>query len=650
MENLITIEHINKEYPHRKLFNDISLGINDGDRIGIIGINGTGKSTLLRIIAGIEEPDDGKVTKNNSVRLAYLPQAPVFDNSMSVLENVVSGKAADEEFINLRSQARVLLTKFGIPDPDGSAQVLSGGTRKRAALVSTLLTPSNVLILDEPTNHLDSFMTEWLENFLKGYKGAFIMITHDRYFLDRVVNKIVELDQGKLYEYNGANYSDYLNMKAEREEIALFTEHKKENIYRIELAWMQRGARARTTKQKAHIERFNELENRDRPVIEDNVEISTLSSRLGRKAIIIDSVSKAYDGRTLIRDFSYTLLSNDRIGIIGPNGCGKSTLLKIITGIIKPDSGKVETGITVKTGYFLQENEAMPEDMRVIDYIRETADYIKVEEGTISASQMCDKFLFTGAMQYSLINRLSGGEKRRLFLLKVLMEAPNILILDEPTNDLDIKTLGILENYLAGFPGIVISVSHDRFFLDRMARRIFAFEGNGIITQYEGNYSDYKEKRRIIDERQEKEKEENSHSGHTEIPDKAKMPYKAKTQKMQKKDIQDDKKNSQAAGKTCETGISSDTSGTKAERHENKLKFTYKEQREFDTIETDIETIENQISELEKEIAVNSSDYAKLADLSGKKDELEEELGTKMERWEYLSELDSKIKAQKNKK
>ncbi len=604
--NLLTLEHVSKSFTDRMLFDDISLGINEGDRIGVIGINGTGKSTLLKIIAGELEADTGTITRGKTVKIAYLPQTPVFDDTKTILENVVFGKQAEEEYRNLTGEARAMLTKLGIPDCDRPATFLSGGQKKRAALVRTLLTPAQILVLDEPTNHLDSEMTEWLEDYLNKYRGAFIMITHDRYFLDRVTNKIVEIDKSHLYSYT-ANYSRFLELKAEREEMILATERKNKSLYRVELEWMMRGARARSTKQKAHIQRFEEL--RDRAAIETDgqVEINALSSRLGKKTIILDHICKAYDGRTLIDDFSYILLSGDRLGIIGSNGCGKSTLLKILTETITPDSGTVEFGTTVKIGYFSQENEAMDETMKVIDYIRDTADYIKTSDGTITASQMCEKFLFTGAMQYSVIAKLSGGEKRRLYLLKILMEAPNILVLDEPTNDLDIQTLTILEDYLKTFPGIVVTVSHDRYFLDKIAERIFAFEGNGKITQYEGNYSDYK------------------------------AAWTAK-QSTSAEAIS-------SKGASVSGTDSSSKNSWKTPR--NQLKFSYKEQKEFETIDDDIAALEAKIAELEALIAEHSTNYGKLSELTAEKESIEQTLNEKMDRWVYLNDLAEQIAAQK---
>lgn len=604
--NLLTIENMSKSYTERLLFDQVSIGINEGEKIGVIGINGTGKSTLLKIIAGLEEPDSGTVTRGKKVRIGYLSQTPVFEDKLTILQNVILNQKADEEYRNLEGEANAMLIKLGIPDVNAYPSILSGGQKKRAALVRTLLTPSEILVLDEPTNHLDNEMAEWLEDYLIKYRGAFIMVTHDRYFLDKVTNKILEIDKGSVYSYT-ANYSEFLELKAEREEMLLATERKAKSLYRVELEWMLRGAKARSTKQKAHIQRFEEL--RDRKVIQTDgkVEISALSSRLGKKTIELKSISKSFNDKELIKDFSYILLPGDRIGIIGPNGCGKSTLLNIITGIFSADSGSVDTGTTIKTGYFSQENEYMDESLRVIDYIKETAEYIQTSEGTATASQMCEKFLFTSSMQYTQIAKLSGGEKRRLYLLKVLMEAPNILVLDEPTNDLDIKTLSILEDYLDSFPGIVVAVSHDRYFLDRMANRIFSFE-DGVVCQYEGNFTDYKE---------------------------AKMK---KTDEKSDKTVVNTSKDSKSAG--------ADTWKQKS----NIPKFSYQEQREYDTIDVDISELELKISEVEKAITGASTEYTKLNELMGQKEELEKNLEAKMERWVYLNELAEQIKEAKQNK
>lgn len=591
--NLLTMENISKSYTDKLLFDHISLGINEGDRIGVLGINGTGKSTLLKIIAAEEEADEGSVVKGKNVKIAYLPQTPVFDMDISILDNVLRGKKAAEAYRNLEGEARAMLLKLGIADCDASPVHLSGGQRKRAALVRTLLTPAEILVLDEPTNHLDSEMAEWLEEYLKKYQGAFIMVTHDRYFLDKVTNRIVELDKGKLYSYE-ANYSKFIELKTLREDIAQASERKNRSLYRMELEWMTRGARARSTKQKAHIQRFEELRDREKIKADEKVEINSLSSRLGRTTIELNGITKSFGGRTLIADFTYILLPGDRIGIIGPNGCGKSTLLKIMTGKLEPDDGTVVTGQTVKIGYFSQENEYMDESLRVIEYIRDTAEYIQTADGMATASQMLEKFLFTGSMQYSLIQKLSGGEKRRLYLLKVLMEAPNVLILDEPTNDLDIATLTILEDYLQSFDGIVVTVSHDRYFLDKLASRIFAYEGNGAIKQYEGNFSDYKAKAG------EPEKQSNSKE-------------KVKQERRSKNSV--------------------------------KLKFSYQEKREYDTIEEEMAKIEDRLAVLEKETEAAATDYGKLNELMKEREELEKLLEEKMERWVYLNDLAEKIVA-----
>lgn len=600
--NLLTAEKISRNFTDKVVLNQVSLGINKNDKIGVIGVNGTGKSTLLKILAGKEEPDEGRVVKGNDVRIEYLAQTPEFDDNYTVLENVIKSHEHASDGWNVEGEAKVMLGKLGITDWNEKPSNLSGGQRKRAALVRTLLTPADILILDEPTNHLDNAMAEWLEDYLNRFNGAFIMITHDRYFLDKVTNKIVEIDKGNLYTYE-TNYSGFLELKLEREEMELATERKKKALYRQDLAWIMRGARARSTKQKAHIQRFEEL--RDREKIEEvkNVEITALASRLGKKTIELKDICKAFDEKILIKDFSYIFLKTDRIGIVGGNGAGKSTLLKIITGIEQADSGRIEIGPTVKIGYFSQECEKMNGKQKVIDYIKEVAEYIETSEGSASASQMLERFLFTGAMQYSLIEKLSGGERRRLYLLKILMEAPNVLILDEPTNDLDIQTLRILEDYLDTFPGIVITVSHDRYFLDRVVRRIFAFEGNGEIRQYEGGFTDYWLKTR--------EKEKTAVQRDTEVV------AEKKTKKNYNKN------------------------------REKKLKFTYAEQKEFETIDEDIATLEEQLDQIEKDILANAKDFVKLQELTDKKDEIQQQLDHKMERWVYLNDLAEQIQAEK---
>ena len=605
--NLLTIENMSKSYTERMLFENVSMGINEGEKIGVIGINGTGKSTLLKIIAGLEEPDSGNVIRGKKVRIGYLSQAPMFDDNLSILENVVLNQKAEEEYRNLEGEANAMLLKLGIADPGASPKNLSGGQKKRVALVRVLLTPAEILVLDEPTNHLDNEMVEWLEDYLNKYRGAFVMITHDRYFLDNVTNKIIEIDKGSVYSYT-ANFSKFLELKAEREEMAIATERKAKSLFRMELEWMQRGARARSTKQKAHIQRFEDLRDRKKVEVDGKVEINALSSRLGKKTIELKDIGKSYGNNKLIEDFTYILLPGDRIGIIGPNGSGKTTLLNIITGVIPPDYGSVETGTTVKIGYFSQENEYMDESLKVIDYIRDTAEYIQTADGTTSASQMCEKFLFTSSMQYTLIAKLSGGEKRRLYLLKVLMEAPNVLILDEPTNDLDIQTLTILEDYLETYPGIVVTVSHDRYFLDKIATRIFAFEVEGRIQQYEGNFSDYKDAIRLRDE----------HSSN--LGDSSNTPQEEK------------KSESIATWKQKST----------------KVKFSYQEQKEYDTIDDDISNLESKIEETEKLIGESATNYSRLNELMEQKNKLEKMLEEKMDRWVYLNDLAEQIEASKN--
>ncbi|MBQ3912194.1 MAG: ABC-F family ATP-binding cassette domain-containing protein [Lachnospiraceae bacterium] len=598
--NLLVAENLSKSYGPNELFRDVSLGINEGDKCGLIGVNGTGKSTLLKIIAGVEEADTGSITMRNGLRIAYLPQTPEFDESLTLLQNVIKDKSHADSYRNLEGEARADLLKLGIEDPDVNPAHLSGGQRKRAALVRTLLTDSDILVLDEPTNHLDAEMTEWLEDTLKAYRGAFICITHDRYFLDEVTNKIFELDKGSLYSYQ-ANYSKFIELKAEREESELATERKAKSLFRQELAWMMRGARARSTKQKAHIQRFEALRDRKKPVETENVELFSAFTRMGRKTLEAEHVAKSYGDKCVIADFSYIFLQNERIGIVGPNGCGKSTLVKILTGVIPPDSGKVETGITLKVGYFAQECEFMDPAQRVIDYIRDTAETIYTKEGPITASRMCERFLFNADKQYSPIGKLSGGEKRRLYLLKILMEAPNVLVLDEPTNDLDIMTLTILEDYLATFEGIIIAVSHDRYFLDKLVNRLFVFRGNGVIEQSEGNYTDFREK-----------------------------------------ELEAGRDETSGGKRTANSGSGNPANSWKANAPK-KLKMTYQEQREFETIDDDIAALEDKIKQLDEEIAANASSYSKLNDLMALKDAASAELDAKTERWIYLNDLAEKI-------
>ena len=602
--NLVTIEHLTKSYTERLLFDDTSFSINEGDKIGLIGINGTGKSTLLKIVAGLEQEDGGSVARSRNLTIRYLPQNPRFHDGDTILQSIVRDNEGQAVIWDMESQAKNLLTRMGIYDFDAKVETLSGGQRKRVALVSTLMSDADLLILDEPTNHLDSDMADWLEDYLKKFRKALLMITHDRYFLDSVTNRIVELDQGRLYNYQ-ANYEGYLKLKAERMDMDQASERKRQSILRVELAWMQRGARARSTKQKGRIQRYEELRDQKAPEQDGQVELESVSSRLGRTTVELNGLAKAYGDKILIKHFTYIFLKNDRIGIIGPNGSGKSTLVKMIAGWAQPDSGSIEIGQTVKIGYFSQENEAMDESLKVIDYIKNVAEYVQTKDGSISASQMLERFLFPGSVQYTTISRLSGGEKRRLYLLRILMDAPNVLILDEPTNDLDIQTLTILEDYLDGFQGVVITVSHDRYFLDRVVTRIFAFEGDGTIVQYEGGFTDY----------QAAWKERH--------PD--------NVQPEQTKDAKE---------KTLppENG--------KPKNNSQKLKFSFKEQREWDTIEEEIASLEAGIADLDIQIDAAASSYGKLQELMRDKEERERQLEEKMERWMYLNELAEKIAAQ----
>lgn len=622
--NLINVEKVSKSYVEKILLNNISFGINEGDKIGFIGINGTGKTTLLKILAGIEEPDSGKIIRNNNINIEYLPQNIDFDPSAKVIEQVFRGisknivtlrkyeeaianpKSSKEEIIKLsqeidsmngwglENEAKTVLTKLGINNFDETIEHLSGGQRKRVALASALINPSDLLILDEPTNHLDNETIDWLEGYLSKKKGALLMITHDRYFLDRIVNQIIELDKGNLYSYNG-NYGYFLEKKAEREMMEISSEQKRQSLYRKELAWMKQGAKARSTKQKARIQRFNVLENNALDMNKEELDISVAASRLGRKIIEINNISKTYDGVELIKDFTYTILRDDRVGILGPNGIGKSTLLNIISGKLEPNSGTIEIGKTVKLGVFSQETTDLDKEQRVIEYIREGGEFVATQNGTkISASQMLEKFLFSKDLQWIPIGKLSGGEKRRLYLLRVLMESPNVLLLDEPTNDLDIQTLTILEDYIDDFPGAVVIVSHDRYLLDKTVDKVFVFEGNGEIVQYTGNYAYFKENK--LEE--EKDKKEKS-------PKKEKIKETRKT-----------------------------------------IKLSYNEQREWDIIDDVIEDLESQVDNINKDIEKASRDYIKLEELLKEKAKLEHQLEDKMERWVYLSELVEKIENQ----
>ena len=597
--NILNLEHISKVLGAKQVLNDVTLGIDDHDRIGIIGVNGTGKSTILQITAGVMEPDGGQVVRGRGLRIAYLPQNPVFDSEKSLLANVAERVRGKEAHWDTEGEVKAQLLRFGIPDPDCSPEILSGGQKKRAALVAAMLTPSDLLILDEPTNHLDAEMIEYLEDFLRGYKGAILMVTHDRYFLDEVCNTIVEIDHGSLYRYDDANYSRYLELKQQRLDYALAAERRMATLYKKDLAWMMRGARARSTKQKAHIQRFEQLRDRDKIVEERQVQLSSMASRIGGKTIELENISKSYDGRVLFHDFTYHFRKTDRIGIIGKNGCGKSTLLKCILGLVTPDTGSVTIGQTIKFGYFSQENEALDESLRVIDYVRNTAEYIRTEDGLVSASDMCNRFLFDKKEQYTLISKLSGGEKRRLYLLHVLMQAPNVLILDEPTNDLDIQTLQVLEDYLDTFNGIIIVVSHDRYFLDRVVTRIFAFEDDGTLWQSDGAYEEYREHEYLRGQESVEEKK--------------------------------------TIGKKLEETPAPASESKPRSAHAKKL--SYRDQREYDAIEGEIDALQTKSEELSKEMEAAASDYVKLADLSKEKDETDAALEQKMERYFELQEM-----------
>ena len=614
--NLVTIEHLTKSYTERLLFDDTSFSINEGEKIGLIGVNGTGKSTLLKIVAGLEDADSGSVVRGRSLYIRYLSQIPEFAEGDTVLESVMRENAGETHYSSadeMQATAKSMLNKLGITEHDALTSTLSGGQRKRVALASVLMSTADLLILDEPTNHLDSGMADWLEEYLKAFRGALLMITHDRYFLDSVVGRIVELDKGKLYSYQ-ANYEGFLALKAERMEMAEASERKRQTILRNEIAWMQRGARARSTKQKAHIQRYEELRDQKGPEYDRNVELESIASRLGRTTVEVKDLCKAYGDKVLMKDFTYIFLKNDRAGIIGPNGSGKSTLMKMLAGWVEPDSGTIQIGQTVKMGYFSQENEAMDESLKVIDYIKNAAEYVKTKDGSISASQMLERVLFPSGMQYTAIGRLSGGERRRLYLLRILMEAPNVILLDEPTNDLDIQTLTILEDYLDTFPGIVIAVSHDRYFLDRVVNRIFAFEGQGKVTQYEGGFTDY------------------------QIAWSARHPQETGDQKGVR------------AGDSDENGSGlpiNRNNWKQAAGGEKKRKLSFKEQREWETIEADIAALEQSIGDLEQEIGKSATNYTRLNELMEEKSAREAQLEEKMERWMYLNELVEQIEAQK---
>ena len=616
--NILNMEHITKVYGDKVIFDDISVGIHQGDKIGIIGINGTGKTTFLRILAGLEEADEGQVIRQNGLRLSYLSQHPQFPEGATILSYVSEGKR-DADW-NPETDAHMVLNKLGIADHEEEIAHLSGGQKKRVALARVLINPTDLLILDEPTNHLDNEMAAWLEDYLNRFKGAVIMVTHDRYFLDRVTNKILEISHGKTYTYE-AKYSKFLEMKAEREEMEMASERKRQSVLRMELEWAKRGCRARTTKQRARLERLEALKNGAAPVRDKSVEIDSVETRMGKKTIELHHISKSFGEKICIRDFDYIVLKNQRLGIIGPNGCGKSTLLKIIAGILEPDSGYVETGETIRMGYFSQDIEEMNTSQRVIDYIKDVAEYIPTKDGLISASKLLEQFLFDSSMQYAPIEKLSGGEKKRLYLLKILAAAPNVLLLDEITNDIDIPTLTILEDYLDSFAGIVIAVSHDRYFLDNLTDRIFEFDRKGNLTQYEGGYTDYLEskKRRFGDT-----------SGGA---------------------LGSEKKNRENSfGKTGNQAESGEKESVKTwkQNRTTKLKFSFKEQREYETIDEDIAKLEAKIEKLDADIMANATNSGKLNELTKEKEEAEALLEEKMDRWVYLNDLAERIEAQNN--
>lgn len=601
---LLSAEKITKSYSERKLLQDITLYLREGDKVGLIGINGTGKSTLLQIIAELEVPDSGTISKAAGVRIGYLPQNPIYDEELTILEQVFKGTS--KEIMEMKEyEAKSILTRMGVTEFSRDVSRLSGGEKKRVAIARALINPCEILILDEPTNHLDSDMILWLENYLRKYPGAIIMVTHDRYFLDRVANRIIEISKGNLYSYQ-ANYSKFLELKAQREEMEFSTERKNQALYRKELEWIMRGPRARGTKSKERIERFEKLSAREKPTTGEKLNLSSVTTRLGKKTVEMKNISKSYGEKQLIKDFDYIISRDARIGIIGKNGCGKSTLLKMIIGEVAPDRGTILKGATVKIGYFSQESEQMDTSLRVIDYIRGVAENIVTAEGTLTASQMLDKFLFPADLQWNGIDKLSGGERRRLFLLRVLMDAPNILLMDEPSNDLDVETLVILEDYLENFNGAVVVASHDRYFLDKVVDRIFEFQSDGTIKQYVGGYSDYLER----------------------------VTEQAKQEK-------------QAAGKDQPNprrkyNNDENVSNRQSEKKE-KVKFTYKEQIEYEEIDGLIADLEEQLKALEKTIQSEASNYSRLEELLPQKEELEEILASKVERWVYLNDLAEKI-------
>lgn len=622
--NIINIEHISKIFGDKVIFQDASCGIQEGDKIGIIGINGTGKTTFLNILAGKEETDEGSVVRQKGIRLAYLTQHPEYAKEDTVLS--FACKDTDESDWQAMSEVKSILNRLGFTDYEEKMEHLSGGQKKKAALARTLAGNFDVLLLDEPTNHLDEAMLQWLEDYLNRFKGSVIMVTHDRYFLDRVSNRILEISHGSIYSYE-ANYSKFLELKAQREEMELASERKRQSILRIEMEWAKRGCRARTTKQRARLDRLEALKKGSAPVSDGVAELDSVETRMGKKTVELHHVTKGYGEKKLIEDFSYICLKNQCLGIIGPNGCGKSTLLKLMAGKIQPDAGEVETGETIRMGYFAQDVPDMDSNQRVIDYIRDIAEYVPTRDGKITASQMLERFLFTPDMQYAPVSRLSGGEKKRLHLLSILMQAPNFLALDEVTNDIDIPTMAILEDYLTSFSGIIVAVSHDRYFLDNIADRIFAFDAEGHLRQYEGGYTDYLETKKAREA--------------------AKMEVSANADDLAKQGMSSKAGDTVGAAADTQTNASGSTTKDWKQNRPVKLKFTYKEQREYETIDDEIAKLEAKVSALDADILANATNSGKLNELTKEKAQAEQELEEKMDRWVYLNDLAEKIAAQK---